>query len=299
MRSQRLFLALGLLLAGCGEKSEGDAKEEESTGETGTVSGGGGGGTGGGNGSKDTTVIAIDKPAVQETPNGKKILMVVANLGFYFKEYMDPRLEFEAAGYSVVVAAHESNEAVPHPNTGQRPEDGNGNIVPDLKMTDVKADDYEAIVFPGGWGASRSYYAYDGSIDSPMWARVAGAAEETNTLINAFHAQGKYIVGICNGVPLLAWSRVGGESLLKGKTVSAPDGGAPAQTYKGQHYNDEVLPMGTFVVDNGATLVPYYSIGDASTATDDVSVDGKVITAQNQFSADLAGKKLVELLKID
>ncbi len=293
------FMAMVLVLAGCSEKDESDAKNED-TAETGSVSGtGGGSGSTGGNGSKDTVVIAVDDPAVREDANGKKVLMVVANLGFYFKEYMDPRIELEAAGYTVVVAAHESNEAVPHPNTGQRPQDGDGNIVPDLKMTDVDASEYEAIVFPGGWGASRSYYGYDGTIDSPMWARVASAAEETNELINAFHAQDKYIVGICNGVPLLAWSRVGGVSLLNGKSVSAPDGGAPAQTYKAVHYNDEVLPMGTFATDNGATLVPYYSIGDTSTATDDVTVDGKVITAQNQFSADLAGKKLVELLKID
>ena len=46
----------------------------------------------------------------------------------------------------------------------------------------------------------------------------------------------------------------------------------------------------------GATLVAPYSIGDITTASDDVVVDGLLITAQNQFSAQEAGRKLVELL---
>lgn len=297
MRLMAGLLVLASLVA-CDKKEDAE-KEDGETSDTGSVNGaaGGGGRSGGGtdNGG-DGTIQAIDTPLEKADPNGRKVLLVVANYGFYFKEYMDPRLELEAAGFTVEVAAGDLREATPHPSTGQRPEDGEGVIMPDMALADAVATDYDAIVVPGGWGASSYYHAYDGTIDSPMWAIQPAAAARLNDLFNEFATADKYIVGICNGVSVLAWSRVGGASLLSGKNATAPDGGAPAQTYKGTHYDDNGLIMGQFATDNGATLTPPYSIGDASNANEDVVVDGKVVTAQNQFSAQEAGRKLAELL---
>ena len=37
-----------------------------------------------------------------------------------------------------------------------------GNVRPDLALSDVKAEDYSAIVFVGGWGSSMYQYDFPG-----------------------------------------------------------------------------------------------------------------------------------------
>lgn len=239
-------------------------------------------------------VKAIVATSEKAPPNGQKVLIVVANDGFYFKEYNDPRVELESAGFEVVVAAATKPTAMPHAASGQL--SGDGKTTVDLTLEEVNPADYAALVFAGGWGASNYYYAYEGKIDYQPYDRKAAYATLANGLINAFVAADKYVVGICNGVLVLAWARVDAVSPLKGKSVAAPDGGAPAQTYLGQQYGNEKLVMSTFAADNGATVSPPYSLGDATTAMDDIVVAGKIITAQNQYSAQAAGARLAELL---
>jgi putative intracellular protease/amidase len=187
--------------------------------------------------------------------------------------------------------------ASPHLDSGQREnEPGSGGLTPDLTLASADPANYEAIVFSGGWGASMYYYGYEGEITNATWNRNADAATRVNELIGLFLASNKPVVGVCNGVNVLSWARVADVSPLSDKNATAPDGGAPSQTYLGQQYRDNELVMSTFASDNGAFLVDPYSIGDIATAADDVVVDGLLITAQNQFSAQEAGRRLVELL---
>jgi putative intracellular protease/amidase len=295
-------IAAALMLSACDMPKDSESKEDEDEEEdagTDGVAGGGGGGVGGGSGPgvSDGAIVAIEPYDDKQAANGRKVLIVVAQNGFYFKEYSDPRMEIERAGFTVEVASVTQEWASPHANSGQREgEPGDGGFVPDLALSDVDPTQYDAIVFAGGWGASMYYYGYEGQLDNATWQRNDAAATRVNELINSFLADEKYVVGICNGVNVLSWARVDGVSPLSGKNATAPDGGAPGQTYLGTHYGDEELVMGTFATDNGAILAPPYSIGDLATAADDVVVDGLLITAQNQFSAQEAGRKLAELL---
>ncbi len=94
--------------------------------------------------------------------------MVIADQqDFYFREYHETRQAIEAKGLSAVVAATTTNPSTAHPGTGQQA--GQGTVNPDIALQNVDADDYSAIVFVGGWGASKYQYAYnDPNLDGSM-----------------------------------------------------------------------------------------------------------------------------------
>ena len=77
----------------------------------------------------------------------KKILLVIAQEQFRDEECFVPKQLFEAAGAEVTVAAESSETA-----TGAL----GGSIKPDMRISDVKIEDYDAIVISGGSG-SRKY----------------------------------------------------------------------------------------------------------------------------------------------
>ncbi|MCL5292066.1 MAG: DJ-1/PfpI family protein [Actinobacteria bacterium] len=78
----------------------------------------------------------------------KKVLMIIAPKNFRDEEYLRPRKILENAGASVTVASATTAEV-----TGML----GLKVKPDLRLTDVKVDDYDAVVFIGGGGASAYY----------------------------------------------------------------------------------------------------------------------------------------------
>lgn len=232
-------------------------------------------------------------PSVQ-----KKVLMVIANNGFYYQEYADPRRALEESGIQVVVAAGTLTQAVPHAETGQ-PAGDPGTVIPDLTLEQADSGDFDALVIAGGWGATNYYFAYPGTLLDSQWAPVPAAAGRINTLIGNFLTQGKPILGVCNGVNVLSWARVGGVSPLEGKQVSAPSLDVPDQTYKSVTYyagGSPRLPMYVFAADNGGIVKAFNSVGDSSTGTDDVTEDGLILTAQDNTSAYWGGRLLAQRL---
>ncbi|NND96511.1 MAG: cyclic nucleotide-binding protein [Pirellulaceae bacterium] len=238
------------------------------------------------------TVVVPTAARPTDTRTAKRVLIVIADHHFFYREYADPRQELERAGFTVEVAAGNRNECYPHGNSGQG-NDG-GGVLPDFALSQVDPDRYEAIVFSGGWGASMYQYAFDGRYDDAAYNGDRQKKNAANRLINAFHKQDKYICGICNGVSVLAWSRVDGQSLLSGKRVTAPTRAAPSGIYDGQRGNPSIR---WHVEKNGGRLVPAGSIGNPRSRADDVAVDGKIITAEDDQSAREAGRQLARLLK--
>ncbi len=261
-------------------------------------------------------------------PEAPRVLMLVANDGFFFQEYFDPRLSLEEQDIEVDVASVAGGTAVPHAGsydgrfTGISPTVQNLNGT--LRVADVNPDDYDALVIVGGWGASRAYFAYPGTFVDAAWQRSAPIAEAVNALIAAFVADGKDILAVCNGVNVLAWARVpgpgGSVSPLAGRNVRAPWGSAPAQSdYLGNSYGtswtiDQACPwnpvagsncfrMGRFATDNGALIPnPYESVPDVADPTDlnrrdAVAEDGPYLTAQDNFAARTAGTRLAQRLR--
>ena len=230
------------------------------------------------------------KPAATE-PAGKRVLIVIANQHFFYREYGDPRQELERAGIRVTVAAGRKAACHPHGGSGQGA-DG-GVVQADLALSDVKAKDYDAILFSGGWGASAYQFAFTGRYNNPVYNGDRAVQSEVNRVINEFIQQDKYVCALCNGVSVLAWARVNGKSPLAGKRVCAPVREAPAGIYNGRPAQPSCR---WHPESNGAVLSPAGSIGQPGSSADDVLVDGKIITGEDDPSAREMGRRIVEVL---
>lgn len=248
-----------------------------------------------------TTTTPRTTPAPQPMPatpnanppaNGQRVLIVIANQDFFYREYGDPRAELERAGFVVEVAAGRKAPCRPHTNSGQG-NDG-GIVNPDFALADVDPDRYVAILFSGGWGSSMYQFAFQGSYDNATYNGDQATKRRVNELINAFVTQDKYVCGVCHGVSVLAWARVDNRSLLNGKQATGPPLQGPAGIYNGRRaqppsrWNEEV---------NGARMVRANSIGNPANSTEDVVVDGKIITGQDDWSAAALGRILAERLR--
>jgi len=250
-----------------------------------------------------TTPMPPKKPATSANPassrgqrsaadGGDRVLIVIANEGFFYREYNDPRKELERAGFNVEVAAARRAPCRPHNNSGQG--GSNGIVNPDLAIADVDASRYRAILFSGGWGSSMYQYAFRGRYNNPAYNGDARTKEAANRLINTFVQQDKYVCALCHGVSVLAWSRVNGRSLLAGKRATGPTRQGPAGIYNGR----QSQPSSRWSSEqNGARMVAPNSIGNPGTAADDIVIDGKIITGQDDISAREMGRQLAQRLK--
>lgn len=207
------------------------------------------------------------------------VLLVIANQDFYYAEYAATRASLEARGLPVVVAAGEARPARPQGVAA-------GSLVqPDLALSRASANSYSAIVFVGGWGASSYQYAFSGNYHNAAYQPQPAITRDVNRLIGDFAASDKPVAAICHGVSVLAWARVDGVSPLRGKVVVGTAGGTPAFRFGGIDYPDAEQPMRWQIEMNGATMLTSASIGNPLSTTDDVWVDGKIITAENYDSA--------------
>ncbi len=247
----------------------------------------------GGNVAKVPTPTPTPKPT--PTParpsTKKKVLIVIANQDFFYREYGDPRRELERAGFQVVVGAGRRGVCRPHPSSGQN---GEGAVRAEIALSEVKADDYEAIMFSGGWGSSMYQYAFTGTYSNRVYNGNRQIKIAANRVINDFLKQKKYVGALCHGVSVLAWARVNNRSPLAGKRVCAPQRSGPAGVYFGRQSQP---PSRWNAQVNGARLLPAGSIGNRSTPADDVTVDGNIITGEDDRSSRHFGQTLARLLQ--
>ena len=223
--------------------------------------------------------------------SGKRVLIVIANHHFFYREYGDPRQELERAGIRVTVAAGRKAICRPHEGSGQGP-DG-GAVQADVALSDVKAKDYDAVLFSGGWGASSYQFAFNGRYNDASYNGDRAIRTQANRVINEFLEQDKYVCALCNGVSVLAWARVDGKSPLAGKRICAPVREAPPGIYNGRPGQPSCR---WHPESNGAILSPAGAIGQPGTAADDVLVDGRIITGEDDISAREMGRRIVEVL---
>ncbi len=223
------------------------------------------------------------------------VLMVIADQrDFFYQEYGDTRQSLIESGLAVRVAARTTNPSTPHWNSGQGA--SSGIVTPDLPLSAVNSADYSAIVFVGGWGSSMYQYAFTGNYYDDLYDGHAATKTVVNNLINEFSAQNKYIAAVCHATTVLAWARVNGVSPLAGKTVSVPYLGSPGVFWNGTSYSPSQLQQHVQMTANGATPLPHGWVGNRATDTDDVTVDGRIITGENNFSARHFGRVIAERL---
>lgn len=149
--------------------------------------------------------------------SGKKILMVVAPRNFRDEEFKQPKEILVDQGGQIVVTAKGVEEA-----KGML-----GAVVPvNKKLAQIKVDNYDALIFVGGTGAS-TYF------DDPDAQALAKQAVEKNKVVGA----------ICIGPSILANAQV-----LKGKQATAFPSEAENLRAHGVVYTGEPVTVDGLIV---------------------------------------------------
>ena len=151
----------------------------------------------------------------------KSALMVIAFEKFRDEEYAEPKKVLEDAGFKITTASLKTGTA-----KGKY-----GMEAPvDMALTDVRASDFDTVVFVGGPG-SHGYF------DDPTAQAIAREA----------HDEGKIVAAICAAPSILA-----NAGLLKGRTATSfPDQG-PNLTAKGANFTGRGLEIdGNIITADG------------------------------------------------
>lgn len=122
-------------------------------------------------------------------------ILIISTHGFEQSELEFPRDQLRAKGAEVHVATPDGKAI-----KGWEGKDWGREAEADLKIADAKADDYDAIVLPGGQ-------------INPDLLRVE---KDALNLIKTFHDQGKVIAAICHAPWLLAET-----GIVKGRDVTS------------------------------------------------------------------------------
>lgn len=149
------------------------------------------------------------------------LVMVIAQSMFRDEELFVTKAELERLGHTVLVAGRKLE--VCHGNRG-------GSAMPDMTVYDIKPEEFDAIVFVGGGGASE--YFDDSYIHG---------------LAAAFLNAGKIVSAICIAPVILA-----NAGILKGKRATVFPSGAGDLIKNGASYTgDAVTQDGKIVTGNG------------------------------------------------
>lgn len=100
---------------------------------------------------------------------GKKAVMIIAEKNFRDEELFEPKKILEAEGVKVIVASTSFNTA-----RGML----GGKVKPDMLLSEIKVDDYDAIIFVGGSGASQYW-------NDSLAHNIAKEAVEKNKVLGA------------------------------------------------------------------------------------------------------------------
>ena len=153
----------------------------------------------------------------------KKVLMVLAPDNFRDEEYKEPRKILEDKGCKVTVASTHTRAA--KGMLGM-------SVTPDTTLEAVRAADYDAVIFVGGYGAE-AYYSD---------ARAHGLAADA---VKA----GKPLGAICVAPTILA-----NAGLLKGKSATVWESQAKALTAGGARYTAHPVERdGLIITADGPT----------------------------------------------
>lgn len=204
--------------------------------------------------------------------------------GFWLEEFASPYYVFKDAGAQLTLAS---------PKGGQPPLDPKSDVADaqtpaterfkadvaaqqalanTLPLSQVQADDFDAVFYPGGHG--------------PLW----DLAEDRSsiTLIERFQAQNKPVAAVCHAPGVLRHVKAAnGLPLVNGKKVTGFSNSEEAAVQL-----TEVVPflVQDMLIANGGR---YSSTNDWQSH---VVVDGLLITGQNPGSSDATAEALLERL---
>jgi putative intracellular protease/amidase len=223
-----------------------------------------------------------------------KILMVITShdklgntgkkTGFWLEEFAAPYYTFLDAGAEVTLASPNGGEPPLDPKSdtpdGQteaterfkKDRAAQAMLAGTVKLADVRAEDYDAIFYPGGHG--------------PMWDMPYNAT--SIALIEAFVKADKPVGAVCHApVALVNVRGKDGGYLVKGKRVTGftnEEEAAVGLTAVVPFLLEDRLKERGGIYSKVANWVPY------------VQVDGKLVTGQNPASSKPGAEELLKLL---
>ncbi|MDJ0600098.1 MAG: type 1 glutamine amidotransferase domain-containing protein [Crocosphaera sp.] len=225
----------------------------------------------------------------------KKILLVITShdklgqtgqkTGFWLEEAVNPYYRFVDAGFDVTLSSPEGGEPPMDDRSVQeesqtedtrrffKDETAQQQFKTTVPLTEIKAEDYDAIFLPGGHG--------------PMWDLCQD--QQLANLLEAFDRAEKIIAAVCHGpAGLILAKKADGTPLVAGKKVTSFTNSE--ETTVGLH---EVVP---FLLESKLC-----ELGAEFVKTDDfqekVVQDGNLITGQNPASSGAVAEAVITSLK--
>jgi putative intracellular protease/amidase len=205
--------------------------------------------------------------------------------GFWLEEFAAPYYELADGGAEITLASPKGGQPPIDPKSAEaeaqtkfthrfdKDEPLKQKLAHTLKVSDVKASDYDAVFYPGGHG--------------PLW----DLAKDANSiaLIEAFQQQGKPMALVCHApCALLNVKLPNGDPLVKGKNVTGF-----SDTEEAGVNLTKVVPL--LLEDELKKAGGHYSKGPDGGVY--VQTDGLLVTGQNPASSAKAAKVLLKLLK--
>ena len=224
-----------------------------------------------------------------------KILMVLTShdqlgntgkkTGFWLEEFAAPYFAFKDAGVQLTLASPKGGQPPLDPKSDEpdaqteaterfrKDSAAQSALASTVVLSSVKADDYDAIFYPGGHG--------------PLW----DLAEDKHSiaLIEAFYKAGKPVATVCHAPGVLRHAKgADGQPLVKGKKVTGftnSEEEAVQLTHVVPFLVEDELKAKGGIYSKGPDWASY------------VLTDGLLLTGQNPASSQAAAEALLAKLK--
>ncbi|AKQ45003.1 dimethylallyltransferase [Rufibacter radiotolerans] len=205
--------------------------------------------------------------------------------GFWIEEFAAPYYVMADAGVDVTLASPKGGQPPIDPKSSEPDAQTDATkrfnedkalqekLAHTHKLSEVKAEDYDAVFYPGGHG--------------PLWDLTTD--RDSISLIEAFSKQNKPVAAVCHGPAVLTHAKgANGEPLVKGKKVT---GFTNTEEEAVQLTN--VVPF--LLEDKLKELGGVYSKGPDWGSY--IVKDGLLLTGQNPGSSEEAAHELLKMLK--
>ena len=222
-----------------------------------------------------------------------KILMVLTShdqlgntgrkTGFWLEEGAAPYFVFRDAGVQLTLASPKGGQPPIDPKSDlpenqtaamtrfKKDEAAQKTFAHTVRLTDVKAEDFDTVFYPGGHG--------------PMWDLAEHPV--SIALLESFYNSGKPIALVCHSPGVLRHVKYKGEPLVKGKHVTGFTNGEEEEV--------QLIHVVPFLVED--ELLRLGAIFEKKANWQPFSItDGRLITGQNPASSTSTAQALLKLM---